>query len=68
MWTILKSLLSSLQHCFCFIFWVFGPELCGILAPWSEVKPVPPALEGDFLTTGPPAKSKEVQFKRGLLD
>ena len=31
---------------------VFGCEACGILAPWSGIKPVPPALEGEVLTTG----------------
>ena len=28
---------------------------CGILVPWLRIKPVPPALEGRFSTTGPPA-------------
>ena len=32
MWTIcVKSLLNLLQHCFCFIFWCFGPKACRIL-------------------------------------
>ena len=30
---------------------------CGILVPWPGVKPAPPALEGGFLTAGPPGKS-----------
>ena len=34
-----------------------GYEACGILAPWPGIKPVPPALEGEVLTTGPPRKS-----------
>ena len=29
----LKSLLNLLQYCFCFMFWFFGHEACGILAP-----------------------------------
>ena len=33
------------------------PAACGILAPWSGVEPTSPALEGEFLTTGPPGKS-----------
>ena len=32
-WTIFfKSLLNLLQYYFCFIFWLFGPQACGILA------------------------------------
>ena len=32
MWTIcVKSLLILLQHCFCFMFWCFGPKACRIL-------------------------------------
>ena len=30
---------------------------CWILVPQPELKLVPPALQGRFLTTGPPAKS-----------
>ena len=30
---------------------------CGILVPQSGIKPTTPALEGKFLTTGPPGKS-----------
>ena len=33
------------------------PVACGILVPWPGIKPVSPALEGRFLTTGPPGKS-----------
>ena len=36
------------------MFWSFGQEVCGILAPWPGMEPVPPALEGEVLTTGPP--------------
>ena len=39
------------------MFWFFGPKACGILVPWPGIKPAPPALEGDVLTTGPPGKS-----------
>ena len=53
----LKSLLNLLQYCSCFMFWFFGPEACGILAPRPEIEPTPPALEGKVLTTGPPGKS-----------
>ena len=39
------------------MFWFFGCEACGILAPWPGIEPVPPALEGEVLTTGPLRKS-----------
>ena len=32
-WLFLKHLSNLLQYYFCFIFWVFGYEACGILAP-----------------------------------
>ena len=35
------------------MFWVFGPEACGISAPQLGVKPTPVVLEGEVLTTGP---------------
>ena len=53
----LKSLLNLLQYCFCFMFWFFGREGCGILAPRQGIEPIPPALKGEVLTTGPPGKS-----------
>ena len=33
------------------------PVACGILVPQPGIKPASPALEGGFLTTGPPGKS-----------
>ena len=42
------------------MFWFFGPEACGILAPWPGIEPAPPALEGEVLTTGPPGKSLDL--------
>ena len=39
------------------MFWIFGPEACGILAPQPGIEPAPPALEGKVLTTGLPGKS-----------
>ena len=30
------------------------PVACGVLVPRPGIEPVPPALEGRFLTTGPP--------------
>ena len=32
------------------------PSDVGILAPLPGMEPLPPALEGGFLTTGPPGK------------
>ena len=46
----LKSLLNLLQYCFCFMFWYFGHEACGILAPQPGIEPAPLALEGGFLS------------------
>ena len=40
----------------CFFFF-FGLEACKILVPWPEIEPVPPALEGEVLTTRPTWKS-----------
>ena len=41
---------------------LFFPLLCymahGILAPWLGIKPAPPAVEAQVLTTGPPGKSR----------
>ena len=42
------------------MFGFFGPEACGIFAPWPEIEPVPPALEGEVLTTRSPGKSVPV--------
>ena len=53
-----KSLLNLLQHCFCSLFWFFGHEVWGILAPRPQIKPTRLALEGYVLTTGPPGKSQ----------
>ena len=60
----LKSLLNLLQCCFCFMFWFFGHEACGILVPRPGIEPTPPALESEVLTTGPPGKSRGYFLKR----
>ena len=44
------------------MFWFFGHETCGILAPQPRVEPTPPALEGEVLTTGLPGKSPQIIF------
>ena len=38
----------------CFMF--FGHKACRILASWPGIESVPPALNGEFLNTGPPGK------------
>ena len=53
----LKSL-NLLQYCFWFLFWFFGCEACGILAPQLEMEPACPALEGKVLATEPLGKSQ----------
>ena len=50
--------MNLLQYIFCFMFWFFGREACGILAPRPRIEPAPPALEGEVCTTGPPGKSQ----------
>ena len=64
---LMKSFNSSPRKIFVYLFrlpWVFivarglnCPIACGILVPQPGIKPVSPALEGRFLTTGPPGKS-----------
>ena len=57
MWTILKvfiEFVTVLLLCFGFLApWQVRPYS----APWPEIKPAPPALEGKVLITGPPGKS-----------
>ena len=44
------------------MFWIFGHEACGILAPQPGVKPTPPALEGEVVITGQTEKGPPVFF------
>ena len=39
------------------LFWFFGPEAYGILIPQPRIEPIPSALKGKVLTTGPPGES-----------
>ena len=39
------------------MFWYFGCEACGILAPRPGIELAPPALKGKVLTTGLSGKS-----------
>ena len=57
MWTIfsLYWIFYNVASVLCFVF--FGWEVCGILAPWPGIEPMPPVLVGKVSTTGPPGKS-----------
>ena len=59
---LLKSLLNLLQYCFCFMFWFFDHEACGILAPQPGIEPTPPVLEDKVLTIGPSGTSLYILY------
>ena len=50
------------------MFQFFGPQVCVISVPWPGIKPTPPELEGEVLTTGPPGKSLLMIFKSLFLN
>ena len=52
-----KSLFNLLQYCFCFMFWFFDLEACGILAPQPGIEPAIPALESEVSIIRLPGKS-----------
>ena len=59
MWALLKVFIEFITVLFLFyvvFFWVQGMWEVGSL---NRVEPVPPAVEGEVLTTGPPVKSQE---------
>ena len=60
MWTIFKVFIEFVTILFLFYALVFGRKVCGFLAPWPGIKPAPPALEGEVLTTGLPGKSLDL--------
>ena len=60
-----KTLLNLKQCYFCFMFWFFDCEACGVLASGSGVGPTSPMLEGEVLTTEPPGKSLLTVFNKG---
>ena len=58
MWTIFKVFIEFVTILLLFFnFWFFGYKACEILAPRPGIEPVPPAFEGEVLTTGLPGKS-----------
>ena len=63
MWTIFEVFIEFVTILLLFfMFWIFGQEACGILVPWPGIRPTPPALESEVLTTGPPGKSLTIFF------
>ena len=44
-----------------------SPTAGGMLVPSSEIEPASPALEGEFLTTGPPGKSQGISIIKSLV-
>ena len=48
------------------MFWFFGCQACGVLAPQLGIEHASPMLEGKVLSTGPPAKSQQ-HFKLAKL-
>ena len=58
MWTIFfKVFIKSVTILFLFVMFCFsGQDACGILTPQAGIKPTPPALEDEVLTTGLPGK------------
>ena len=58
MWTSFEVFIGFVTRLLlCFMFWFFGPEGCGILAPKPGIEPSLPTLEGKVSTTGPKGKS-----------
>ena len=60
MWTIFKVFIESVT--ILILFWFFGHEACGILAPQPGIEPTSPVLEGKALTTGLPGESQVDYF------
>ena len=56
-WTIFKVFVQDVTILLLLLFWFFGLEICGILAPKLEIQPTLPALKGKLLTTRPLGKS-----------
>ena len=67
MWTTFKVFIEFVTNILFFMFWFFGCEARGILAPWPGIKLASPALEGKVLTTGPPGKSHQSVFNSHLI-
>lgn len=57
MWTTILVSLEFGTLLLCFMFYFFGHEAYGILAPWPGTQPALSALDGKVLPTGPLGKS-----------
>ena len=60
MQTILKVFIDLASMLLLSFVFFFGNKWRGILTPWPGIKPTLPALEGEVLTTWPPAKSPQL--------
>ena len=61
---------SSLQHMdfSCCSAQAYCPAACGILVPWTGIKPILHPLKGRFLTAEPPGKSLGYRFSGVSFD
>ena len=59
---VMQELLSRCEGSLVVALGLSGPSACGILVPGPGIKPVFPALQGRFFTTGPPGKSLITTF------
>ena len=57
-WTVFKLFIEFVTILLLFYVWCFGPDACGVLAPWPGIEPSPPALQGKVLTTGLPENTQ----------
>ena len=64
MWTIFKVSIQLVT--ILLLFWLFGPEACGISAPGSGIEHTSPALEGEVLTSRPPGMSLHAFLGKNL--
>lgn len=58
----LQGLCTAVCSSFCCTCTFSCSAACGTLAAWPRIETLSPALEGKFLTTGPPGKSHTVDF------
>ena len=65
MWTISTVFIECVT--ILLLFYGFGPEGCGVLAPRPVIEPAHLVLEGEVLTPGLPGKSLSQLLKVALL-
>ena len=49
------------------MFWFSGLEACGILAPWPEIEPTTPGLEGEVLPLDHQGVPPHIKFLKGAF-